>query len=90
MEEDYYKALKLVFAYGYGCCMFKHNICGDQLKVPNGMPDSSDPLLPEFFTNPRCPPVSTATEATTTEVDQSEVAEEPERCAPAADFVGTS
>ena len=44
MEEDYHKALELIFAYGYGCCMFKHNICGDQLKVPNGIPDSSSPL----------------------------------------------
>ena len=29
MEEDYQKALELIFAYGCGCCMFKHNICGD-------------------------------------------------------------
>ena len=29
MEEDYQKTLKLIFAYGYGSCMFKHNICGD-------------------------------------------------------------
>ena len=29
MEEDYQKALKLIFAYGYGCCVFKHNICVD-------------------------------------------------------------
>ena len=28
-EEDYQKALELIFAYGYRCCMFKHNICGD-------------------------------------------------------------
>ena len=26
MEKDYQKALELVFAYGYGCCAFKHNI----------------------------------------------------------------
>ena len=45
MEEDYQKALGLIFAYGYGCCMFKHNICGDQPKVLNNMLDSSDPLL---------------------------------------------
>ena len=43
--EDYQKALELIFAYGYGCYMFKHNICGDQLEVPNGMLDSSDLLL---------------------------------------------
>ena len=31
MEEDYQKALKVIFAYGYGCCVLKHNICRDQL-----------------------------------------------------------
>ena len=44
MEEGYQKALELIFAYGYRCCMFKHNICCDQLEVPDGMPDSTDPL----------------------------------------------
>ena len=29
MEEDYQKALELIFAYAYRCCAFKHNICGD-------------------------------------------------------------
>ena len=29
MEEDSKKALELIFAYGYGCCVFKHNIFGD-------------------------------------------------------------
>ena len=52
MEEDYQKALELIFIYGYGCCAFKHNICGDQLEVPDGMPDSFNPLPPEFFVNP--------------------------------------
>ena len=42
MEEDYQKALELIFAYGYKCCMFKHNIYGDQPEGPDGMPDSSD------------------------------------------------
>ena len=69
MEEDYEKSLELIFTNGYKCCMFKHNICGDKLKVPNGMLDSSDPLLLEFFANLRCPPVPTATEATTVEVN---------------------
>ena len=55
MEEDYQKALELIFAYSYRCCMFKHNICGDQLEVPNGMPDSSDPLPLKFFVSPKCP-----------------------------------
>ena len=54
--------------------MFKHNTCGDQPEVPNGMPNSSDPLSPKFFVNPKCPPVPTATEAMTIEADQSEAA----------------
>ena len=29
MEEDNQKALELIFAYSHGCCVFKHNICGD-------------------------------------------------------------
>ena len=55
IEENYQKALELIFAYGYGCCMFKHNICGDQPEVLNGMPDFFDPLPPEFFANLSCP-----------------------------------
>ena len=69
MEEDYQKAFELIFFYGYRCCMFKHNIRGDQQEVPDGMLDSSDPLHPEFFMNPRCLLVLAATEAIATEVD---------------------
>ena len=29
MEEDYQKALEVIFAYGYEYCEFQHNICGD-------------------------------------------------------------
>ena len=85
MEEDYQKALKLIFAYGYGCCVFKHNICGYHLEVPHGMPDSSDPLPPEFFTNLKWSPVPTATEATVAKVHHSEAAEEPKKSASAGD-----
>ena len=70
--------------------MFKHNIYGDQPEVPDGMPDSSNPLPPEFFVNPRCPPIPTATKATIVEVDQSEVVDELGRSPPVGDFVGTS
>ena len=63
MEKDYQKALELIFAYGYGCCVFKHNICGDHLEVPDGMLDSSNPLPPKFFVNPRCPSALAATES---------------------------
>ena len=55
MEEDYQKALDLIFAYDYRCCMLKHNICEDQSEVPDGIPDSFDPFPPKFFMNPRCP-----------------------------------
>ena len=69
IEEDWQKALELIFAYGYGCCVFKHKICGDQPEVPDGKPDSSNPLPLEFFANPRCPSAPVATEATVAEVD---------------------
>ena len=55
MEEEYQKAMEVIFAYEYGCCVSKHNICGDHPKVPNGMPDSADTLPAEFFVNPGCP-----------------------------------
>ena len=71
MEEDYQKALKVIFIYGYGCCVFKHNICGDQPEVQDGMLDSSNLLPLECFTNPRCPPAPTATKVKAAEVDQS-------------------
>ena len=77
MEEDYQKALEVIFAYGYECCMFKHNICGSQPEVPDGMPDSSDPLPPEFFANLKCPPISKVTKTTTAEVDMIETTKDP-------------
>ena len=80
-EEDYQKALELIFSYGYGCCVFKHNICGDQPEVPDGMPNSSDPLPLEFFANPRCPLAPTTTKVTAAKVDQSEATKEPEKSA---------
>ena len=55
MEEDYQKAMELIFAYGYRCCVFKHNIYEDQPEVIDGIPDSSYPVPLEFFMNPSCP-----------------------------------
>ena len=69
MEEDYQKALKLIVAYGYGCCAFKHNICRDRPEIPDDMPNSTDPLPLEFFINPRCPQAPAAIEAKTAKVD---------------------
>ena len=56
--------------------MFKHDICEDQLEVPNGMPDSFDPLPLEFIANPRCSSALVATEVTAAEVDQSKATKE--------------
>ena len=78
MEEEYQKALEVIFAYGYRCCAFKHNICGDRPDVPKGMLDSASPLPLKFFVNPGCPhpPVQAAVEATTTEVPLNEMVKE--------------
>ena len=35
--------------------MFKHNICGGQPEVLDGMLDFANPLPPKFFASPRCP-----------------------------------
>ena len=34
MEEEYQKALEVIFSNGYECCVFKHNICGVRPEVP--------------------------------------------------------
>ena len=73
MEKEYKKAMEVIFAYGYGCCVFKHNFCRDHPKVPDGM-DSTDPLPPMFFTNPRCPLFQAIVEAIATDVPLNEVA----------------
>ena len=75
MEKDYHKALELIFAHGYG-----------ELEVPDGILYSSDPLSPEFFMNPRCPPASAATEAKAVEANPSEAAKEPEESASVRDL----
>ena len=62
MEEDYQKALELFFAHGHGCCVFKHNIYGDQLEVLDCMPDSPNFISSECFASPRCTPVSASSE----------------------------
>ena len=76
MEEDYQKALEQILAYGYGCCAFKHNICGDQPGIPDGMHDFADPFSPEFFVNLGCPPTPTVVEAKAAEVHLGEAAKD--------------
>ena len=74
----------MIFNYGYGCCDFAHNIYVSHPVVPDGMPDTSKPLSPEFFINPRCPPGVVPTEAATINVRPGEVMIKPEREVPAA------
>ena len=56
MEAEIYSSGDTLFNYGYGCCVFMHNICRSKPHIPDGMLDSSVPLTSEFFANPRCPP----------------------------------
>ena len=56
MEAEFDASGDTLFNYGYGCCVFTHNICGNKPQIPDGMPDPSVPLTIEFFANPRCPP----------------------------------
>ena len=55
MEAKFDASGDTLFNYGYGCYVFTHNICGSKPQIPDGMPDPSVPLTPEFFANPRCP-----------------------------------
>ena len=77
MEKDYQKTLEVIFAYIYGCCAFKHNICGGQPKVPDGILDSVDLLPIKYFLNPRCSSVPIVTEGTVVGVDLIKIAKEP-------------
>ena len=56
MEVEFDAGGDTLFNYGYGCCVFTHNICRSKPHISDGMPDPSVPLTPEFFANPRCPP----------------------------------
>ena len=55
MEVEFDARGDTLFNYGYGCCVFTHNICWSKPQIPYGMPDPSVPLTLEFFANPRCP-----------------------------------
>ena len=50
MEEDCQRALELFFPYGYGYCVFEHNICGNQLEGPDCTSDSLNFLSLQCFT----------------------------------------
>ena len=84
LEEAYEEGIDVIFNYGYGYCAFAHNICGSQPLVQDGMPDTSKPLSPEFFINPRCPPGIVHVEVATIDVCSGEVMIASEREVPAA------
>ena len=52
MEEEFDASSDVIFNYGYDCCAFAHNICGSKPMIPAEMPDTSNPLPPEFFYQP--------------------------------------
>ena len=54
IEAEFDASNDVIFNYGYGCCAFEHDICGSKLMIPAGMLNTSKPLAPEFFVNPRC------------------------------------
>ena len=56
MEAKFDASGDTLFNYGYGCCVFTHNICGSKPQIPDGMTNPSVLLTLEFFANPRCPP----------------------------------
>ena len=56
MEVEFDVAFEVIFNYGYGCCAFAHNIYESKPRILVGMLGTSQPLSPEFFINPRCPP----------------------------------
>ena len=56
MEAEFDASGDTLFNYGYGCCIFTHNICGSKPQIPDEILDPSIPLTPELFANPRCPP----------------------------------
>ena len=56
MEAEFDASSDTLFNYGYGYCVYTHNICKSKPQIPDGMSDPLVLLTPEFFTNPRCPP----------------------------------
>ena len=84
MEEEFDASSNVIFNYGYGCCTFVHDICGSKSMISAGMPDTSEPLPPEFFINPRCPPSASSDPS-----DAATIREEPSALSPLAAIDGT-
>ena len=58
LEAEFDASSDVLFNNGYGCCAFAHDIYGRKSMIPTEMPDTSTPLTPKYFMNPRCPPSS--------------------------------
>ena len=86
MEEDGQRALEPTFTYGCGCCVFKHNICGDQLEVLDCTSDSLNFLFPKCIASLLCPPVWVSSGDAATGEHRREVVEESGRGAPLGDL----
>ena len=78
--------MELSFTYGYGCCVFQHNICGNQLKAPDCISDSSNFLSLECLASLRCPLVSASSKDASSGVHCREVAEKSGKGAPLGDL----
>ena len=74
MEAEFDASSDVIFNYGYGCCAYAHDIHGSKPKIPPRMPDTSTPLTPEFFVNPRCPLGSSFSLSTAEPVETAEEA----------------
>ena len=72
LEAEFEVSSDVIFNYGYGCCAYAHDIRESKPKIPLGMPDTSTPLTPEFFVNPRCPPGSSFALSTVEPVETAE------------------
>ena len=83
LKEAYKEGFDIIFNYGYGCFDFAHNICEIQPEAPDRMLNTSKPLSPKFFNNPRCPLSVVPAEAASIDIRPGEVTNAPEREAPA-------
>ena len=86
LEVEYDAGFKFIFIYGYGCYAFTHNICGSKPRILAEMPNTSNPLPPEFFVNPRCPPGAVHGEGAA--ASEANISEEVEHSSAAGDKVG--
>ena len=87
MEEEFDASGNVIFNYGYGCCAFAHDICGSKSRILDGIPDTTEPLPPEFFINPRFP-LSTAPRALASDLYATTREERSSRVLPAPELVG--